>query len=438
MPAPDEDAGVYRLNGDGPTRDDSPDGPGDDLAGGAGRGDAAPPPAADAPGSSGPPGRRRRLGSWTAALASPGAHPEIEAALARRRASVPVLWLLGKTGAGKSSVVQRLTGDSRAEIGNGFEPCTSTANLYDHPSGAPVMRFLDTRGLGETDYDPAEDLAACRGASHALLVLTRVDDTGQGAIGDALEALGSEARTMPVVHLHTALHAVADDGARARAVRHNARTVAEALGRAVPAVEIDFSDPEDGLPDPDVGLGTLRATLVDLVPALAEALGRRDASDAEQAAFHRVRREVLGYASAAAAVDAVPGIGLVGVPTVQGKLLHALAARYGHPWSRSIARDFLGALGTTFLYRYAAGFLVREAAKFVPVYGQSAGAAAAATLSFAATYAVGRAASLYLYRRLAGEPVSTADLQAAFRAAFASPHVDPAAGASGAGGTRRP
>ena len=238
------------------------------------------------------------------------------------------------------------------------------------------MRFLDTRGLGEAGYDPAEDLAACRGASHALLVLTRVDDTGQNAIGAALEALGgADARALPVVHLHTALHAVPDDGARARAAAHNARTVTAALGRTVPSVEIDFSDPDDGLPDPDVGLVGLRTTLVDLVPALTEALGRRDASDAEQAAFLGVRREVLGYASAAAAVDAVPGVGLVGVPTVQGKLLHALAARYGHPWNRAIARDFLGVLGTTFLYRYVAGFLVREAAKFVPVYGQTAGAA---------------------------------------------------------------
>ena len=421
------------MNGDDPTQDgpraagdDAPAGgapPGDAPAGVASGGDA---PTGDADGR-GAGGRGRRvLGRWTAALANPEARPEIEAALARRRESVPVLWLLGKTGAGKSSVVQRLTGDSRAQIGNGFEPCTATASLYDHPAGAPVMRFLDTRGLGETDYDPAEDLAACRGASHALLVLTRVDDTGQGAIGAALGALGAGARELPVVHLHTALHAVPDDAARERAIRHNARTVSEALGRAVPSVRIDFSDPDDGLPDPDVGLGELRATLVDLVPALAEALGRRDASDAEHGAFLRVRREVLGYASAAAAVDAVPGIGLVGVPTVQGKLLHALAARYGHPWNRSIARDFLGALGTTFLYRYAAGFLVREAAKFVPVYGQSAGAAAAATLSFAATYALGRAASLYLYRRLAGERVDTAELQAAFRAAFASPHTDPA------------
>lgn len=369
------------------------------------------------------------LRRWMSDLAAPDGSPEIEAAMAARRARVPVLWLLGKTGAGKSSVVQRLTGDSRAEIGNGFEPCTRTADLYDHPRDAPVMRFLDTRGLGEAGYDPAEDLAACRGASHALLVLTRADDVEQSSLVRALENLGRAARELAVVHLHTALHAVPDAADRRRAVAHNARLVAEALDRTVPIVELDFTDPDDGFDDPDVGLPALRTTLIDLVPALEEALARRDASDGEQAAFLANRREVIGYASAAAAVDALPGIGLVGVPTVQGKLLHALAARYGYDWNRGVAREFLTALGTTFLYRYLISFLAREVAKFIPVYGQTAGAATAATLSFASTYAIGRAACMYLHARVAGERVETADLQAAFRAAFTTRHVDPAKGA---------
>ena len=85
---------------------------------------------------------------------------------------------------------------------------------------------------------------------------------------------------------------------------------------------------------------------------------------------------MLGYASAAAAVDAFPAIGLVGVPTIQGKLLHALAARYGYDWDKGVTRDFLTALGTSFVYRYLVSFLAREAGKLVPVYGQTAGAAA--------------------------------------------------------------
>src|SRR3712207_4708503 len=89
---------------------------------------------------------------------------------------LPVVWLLGKTGAGKSSVVRALTGLSEAEIGNGFAPCTRTAMRFDHPAGQPVMRFLDTRGLGEAGYDPAEDLATAEAASHLVLLVARLDD----------------------------------------------------------------------------------------------------------------------------------------------------------------------------------------------------------------------------------------------------------------------
>src|SRR5215468_2555782 len=80
---------------------------------------------------------------------------------ARRRAQAiaPVVWLLGKTGAGKTAIVATLTGDPRAEVGQGFEPCTRTAAFHDVPSEAPLLRFLGTRGLGETDYDPANDIA---------------------------------------------------------------------------------------------------------------------------------------------------------------------------------------------------------------------------------------------------------------------------------------
>ena len=40
------------------------------------------------------------------------------------------------------------------EIGNGFVPCTRTADAFDFPEGDPVLRFLDTRGLGESGYRP--------------------------------------------------------------------------------------------------------------------------------------------------------------------------------------------------------------------------------------------------------------------------------------------
>ena len=48
---------------------------------------------------------------------------------ARRSLPVPVFWLLGKAQSGKTSLGRALTGSRRAEIGNGFRPCTRSAHL---------------------------------------------------------------------------------------------------------------------------------------------------------------------------------------------------------------------------------------------------------------------------------------------------------------------
>ena len=127
---------------------------------------------------------------------------------------------------------------------------------------------------------------------------------------------------------------------------------------------------------------------------------------------------ILGFASVCGAVDVVPAVGLVAVPSLQGKLLQALAAAYGLEWNGPFARRFLAVLGSGFLYRYGLSLGLRQLGKLLPVYGQTAGAAAAASISFASTYALGRAACLYFYRVKYSEAIDTQELQNAFRQAF--------------------
>ena len=76
-----------------------------------------------------------------------------------KAAPIPLLWLFGKTGSGKSSIIRMLTGASEAEIGNGFRPQTKTSMQFDFPDDqTPIARFLDTRGIGEAGYDATADL----------------------------------------------------------------------------------------------------------------------------------------------------------------------------------------------------------------------------------------------------------------------------------------
>jgi 50S ribosome-binding GTPase len=128
--------------------------------------------------------------------------------IARRNAQATalVVWLLGKTGAGKTAIVAALTGDARAEVGLGFEPCTRTAAFYDVPSEAPLLRFLDTRGLGEAGYDPASDISWCEDQSHLVVVVMQVSDPVQQIVLQAVQQARRRHPEWPLVVVQSGLH----------------------------------------------------------------------------------------------------------------------------------------------------------------------------------------------------------------------------------------
>src|SRR5262249_1966580 len=75
-----------------------------------------------------------------------------------KRTPIPVFWLFGKTQSGKTSIIRFLTGADDAEIGRGFKPCTRFSREYRFPTEeAPLLIFLDTRGLEEPGYNADED-----------------------------------------------------------------------------------------------------------------------------------------------------------------------------------------------------------------------------------------------------------------------------------------
>ena len=93
---------------------------------------------------------------------------------------MPVFWLFGKTQSGKTSIIKYLTGADEAEIGQGFRPCTRFSQPYQFPTAeAPLLTFLDTRGLDEPGYDPAEDLAQFNTQAHVVIVTVKALDHAQ-------------------------------------------------------------------------------------------------------------------------------------------------------------------------------------------------------------------------------------------------------------------
>ncbi|MFO7551275.1 MAG: GTPase [Haliea sp.] len=334
---------------------------------------------------------------------------------------LPVIWLLGKTGAGKTSVVRQLTGDSSAAVGNGFRPCTSTASAYDFPVAHPIVRFIDTRGLGESGYDPEADVAELGTGSHALLVVVRLDDPEQSTV---LQLLRTMRKRFPhigadaIVAVYTGRDLVAGAG-RARTLAHQQSELEAAWGTPVAHCLVDFSETGEDLAA-DNGAAELRGLLADKLPQLGLWLQQQQAGSQEQANFQRLRPEVHWYAATAAASDAVPVVGLASVPLVQGKLLHSLARRYGTVWDRRSFSEFAGALGSSVALKYALGHGARQLGKLVPGYGQLVGTALSMSVSYASTWAIGRAACYYLYQRQHGLATDPQAMQALYREALAS------------------
>lgn len=335
--------------------------------------------------------------------------------------ALPTLWLLGKTGAGKSSIVNQLTDDPRAEIGSGFMPCTQGSSYYDYPEQRPILRFLDTRGLGEADYDPSEDIATLGKSSHALLVVLRIKDAVQEPIMSALQRIRKSAQHIPgsaVMVVHTGLDEVPDEHERQRAINLKQEAVEAIWGCTLDSCSVNFSEHPDGDGLHDQGAEELRDMIRAKLPELQLWLQKRGQQDAEQANFDLLSSDVIWYTRTAAASDAIPVVGLVSVPAIQGKMLHSLAQKYGIEWNKRNFSEFTAALGSSFAIRYAVSLLGRQLTKLIPAYGQIAGAALSVSISYAGTYALGRAACKYLYYKKTGQPVDEDALQSTYTEAM--------------------
>src|SRR5262249_45542561 len=113
----------------------------------------------------------------------------------RHPAPTPGFWLFGQTQSGKSSIVKFSPGAEKAEIGKGFLPCTRFSSLFVFPSEqAPLMSFLDTRGLDEPGYDPTEDITRFDNEAHVVLVVVKALDHAQQNVLASLKRI-REART---------------------------------------------------------------------------------------------------------------------------------------------------------------------------------------------------------------------------------------------------
>jgi uncharacterized protein (DUF697 family) len=367
---------------------------------------------------------------------------ELQAILGKAKAALPtpVFWLLGKVQQGKTSIIRALTEESGAEIGKGFCACTRTSAAYSFPSEADcLLRFLDTRGLGEFNYDPTEDLKLFAGQAHCLIVVIKAMDHAQQEVLVALDCIVKAHPHWPVIVCQTALHEGYPAGiehgtpypyrqvAVPDSVPHElARSLMAQrqwfAGRPVQFVPLDFTFPDHGqqvyLPL-DYGLDALWEAIETAMPLGLRDMVRGNIAIRKQlhdAYFDTAHKHILVYATAAGGAGLIP-VPYVDVPlvlSIQAKMFQAVGAIYGQPMNVPQMAAIISGLGAGYLGRFA----VRELTKLIPVPG--VGSAVSGVFAAASTYALGIALCEYFGHILDGNVPDAKRFREWYEEAFAT------------------
>jgi len=356
------------------------------------------------------------LGKWTwqglgnAVFAPKADGLELKLSEVKPRLPIPVFWLLGKTQSGKTSIIRALTGHQDADVGSGFKACTRRSRFYDFPSAShPLIRFLDTRGLGEIAYDPAEDLAWCAEQAHLLIVVLKVSDMNQAEVIAGVAKIHAQHPEWPIIVAQTALHEAYPSAGSEHiqpypyqqtpfppSVPHQlAQTLLHQREwfKAMPAhfVALDFTLPEDGFTPVNFGLEALWELIETQLPSSVISLLRGSEPYRELMDFHaqKAHPHIIGYAVLNLAMGAIPVAGRPLVLGVQAKMFHSIASIYGLELTRTLFLEFSTLVGTG----VGVGILGGELVKLVPVYGWVIGGLYAGATS----YALGKAFCVYLH-----------------------------------------
>ncbi len=343
---------------------------------------------------------------WRGVNPVPDAEYEQQLEELLRRTPVPEIWMFGKTGSGKSSVVRFLTGAEAATIGEGYRPETTTSTRFDFPdSDEPLLTFLDTRGLAEAAYDPSEDIQRFSTSTQLMIVTVRVTDHALQSLLGPLRRIRQSSPDRPVLLVVTCLHEATgtldlSDGPDPFDQSH------DALDSSIPAalktlvdekaiqfdglydalIPVDLTQVEDGFADPDFGGGRLKQAILDQLPhAYRQALlalndeGAKGTSSRQR----RARWQVLASSALAATAGAVP-VPWVDIPVVLGIQAH-LAMKVANIYDQEITPARWAVLSSAAGSRVAFRLAIRGVLKFIPFAGMAVGAAS----SFAFTYALG-------------------------------------------------
>jgi uncharacterized protein (DUF697 family)/GTP-binding protein EngB required for normal cell division len=305
------------------------------------------------------------------------------------------LAIFGKTGVGKSTLVNAIFGEEIAATGIG-EPVTKAAHLYLHKSG--TLGVLDTRGL-EVGKDNAALISELEDYLHGMrrrplpeqvhvawYCVRAGDRRFEPSEADFVRAL--HAMGLPVVMVLTQ---VPSSGGKVH-------PDAEALAASIAAMDLPIQDglihytmakADEFTGQAAYGLqGLLDATFRGAPSGVAHAI-----TAAQQIDFDRKREraeaaiKVATGAAAAAGASPIPFSDAAILVPIQLGMMASIAVTYGISVERSTAASIAATAAATTAGRSVVGNLL----KFVPGAGTAVAGTINATIASTFTYAIGQA-----------------------------------------------
>lgn len=359
----------------------------------------------------------------------------------------PRLFLMGRTGVGKSSLINALCGTYLAKVSD-TESCTPNAEIYSCKEGdRTLMEIMDTRGIAESvaiDNGTSAERQLlnqvtefCPDAAIFMLNCTHRDDVDKDI--DFMKRVAKEYQEVNKLNLPIVVVVnKCDQMAPARLVSpsdynqvkidkinavvrlykglivRKGLKIVDIIGvsslidwETQDGIEVPVEDIEN-LPKNDIDtlkigfdgrykIDELFDILLDAIQDSAAQMGFRMALRLEEFVKRMAKQltKTFSTISATIALTPIPISDVYILVSIQAVLVALIAALSGRDLSFETAKEFILSLGGVAMVGYGLRILAQQAAKFINGAFPTVGSAVSASIAFTGTNAIGGAATSY-------------------------------------------